>query len=205
MGPIRGDDNSITGIFMIVQDATELASYEDQLIEMNIKDGPTGIYNRRFLQARLDEEYQRHKRYGIKLSLIVFDIDFLKDVNDSHGHPFGDSVLESVAAKIASNIRTNDCLSRYGRQEFCCLLPETGLAGALLLAERFRLLIEKQDFICRENRVKVTICIGVSELTAGDSAETLLKRADEALCLAKNSGKNRIVALQKAIESDGCS
>ena len=89
MGPIRNDDNQITGIFLIVQDVTELASYEQKLIEMNIKDGLTGIYNRRFFQTRLNEEFQRHKRYGTKLSLIMFDIDFFKKVNDCHGHQCG--------------------------------------------------------------------------------------------------------------------
>jgi diguanylate cyclase len=195
MGPLRGSDNAITGIFLIVQDVTELTSYEQKLIEMNIKDGLTGIYNRRFLQTRLNEEYQRHRRYGMKLSLIMFDIDFFKKVNDCHGHPCGDSVLQSVASKIASCIRQTDCLARYGGEEFCCLLPQTDLPAALILAERFRQLIEEQVTTCQENIVKVTISIGVSELAAEDHAEALLNRADEALYQAKNSGRNRVVAI----------
>jgi diguanylate cyclase (GGDEF)-like protein len=195
MGPIRDDDNRITGIFLIVQDVTELASYEQKLVEMNIKDGLTGIYNRRFFQKRLEEEFQRHQRYATKLSLIMFDIDFFKKVNDGHGHQCGDAVLQSVASKIASSIRQTDYLVRYGGEEFCCLLPQTELADAFGLAERFRLLIEAQVTTYQEVNVKVTISLGVSELTAGDSAESLLKKADEALYQAKNSGRNRVVAM----------
>lgn len=205
MGPLRGNDNTIAGIFLIVQDVTELASYEQKLIEMNIKDGLTGIYNRRFLQTRLNEEYQRHMRYGMKLSLIMFDIDFFKKVNDCHGHQCGDSVLQSVAAKIASIIRQTDCLARYGGEEFCCLLSQTDLTAALILAERFRKLIEEQVTICQEKSIKVTISLGVSELAAGNSAEALLKKADEALYQAKNSGRNRVVAMPMAIETADCS
>jgi diguanylate cyclase (GGDEF)-like protein len=195
MGPIRNDDNQITGIFLIVQDVTELASYEQKLIEMNIKDGLTGIYNRRFFQTRLNEEFQRHKRYGTKLSLIMFDIDFFKKVNDCHGHQCGDAVLQSVASKIASIIRQTDCLARYGGEEFCCLLPQIDLPEALILAERFRQLIEEQDTSFQEGNVNVTISLGVSVSTAEDSAETFLKRTDIALYQAKNSGRNRVVSI----------
>jgi diguanylate cyclase len=195
MGPIRIDDNSITGIFLIVQDVTELASYEQKLIEMNIKDGLTCIYNRRFLQTRLNEEYQRHKRYGLKLCVIMFDIDFFKKVNDCHGHPCGDAVLQSVASKIAANIRQNDFLARYGGEEFCCLLPQTDLAGGVILAERFRRHVEKIVTICQGTNVTVTISLGVAELAAENSAEALLNKADEALYQAKNSGRNRVVSM----------
>jgi diguanylate cyclase len=205
MGPLRNDEDLITGIFLIVQDVTELASYEQKLIEMNIKDGLTGIYNRRFLQTRLNDEYQRHKRYGMKLSLIMFDIDFFKKVNDCHGHPCGDAVLQSVASTISAIIRQTDCLARYGGEEFCCLLPQTDLAAASVLAERFRQLIEAQITLCRETNVKVTISLGVSELTAEDSVEALLKRADEALYQAKNAGRNRVAALSVAMATAECS
>jgi len=193
MGPIRNDDNQITGIFLIVQDVTELASYEQKLIEMNIKDGLTGVYNRRYLQKRLDEEVQRNKRYEANLSLIMFDIDFFKKVNDTYGHQCGDAVLQSVASKTVSIIRETDCLARYGGEEFCCLLPQTDLAGASTLAERFRHTIEEQITSCQEKDIKVTISLGVSELATGDSVEILLKKADQALYQAKNSGRNRVV------------
>ena len=195
MGPLKNDDNKITGIFLIVQDVTELASYEQKLVELNTKDGLTGVYNRRFFQTRLNEEYQRYKRSGNALSLIMFDIDFFKKVNDSYGHPGGDAVLQAIASKIASTMRTTDFLARYGGEEFCCLLPGTDLAGAYILAERLRKLIENMVTPCQENNIKVTISLGVSQMTAEDSVETFLKRADEALYQAKNTGRNRVVTI----------
>ncbi len=195
MGPLRNDDNQISGIFLIVQDVTELASYEQKLVQMNIKDGLTGVYNRRFLQTRLNEEYQRFKRYGTKLSIVMIDIDFFKKVNDNYGHQCGDAVLIAVSSKIAESIRKTDYLARYGGEEFCCLLPETDLARAVINAERFRQLVEEQVTSCQETKIKVTISLGVSELTTEDTAEALLKRADQALYQAKDSGRNRVVSL----------
>ncbi len=195
LGPLRNDFNAVNGIFLIVQDVTELASYEQKLVEMNMKDGLTGIYNRRFLQTRLSEECQRHGRYGAKLSLIMFDIDFFKKVNDNYGHQCGDSVLKSVTANIASIIRKTDYLARYGGEEFCCLLPQTGLTAAHRLAERFRHQIEALKIPCQSHDIKVTISLGVSELRSEDSEEMLLKRADEALYSAKSSGRNCTAAI----------
>ncbi len=195
MGPLRNNDNQISGLFLIVQDVTELASYEQKLIQMNIKDGLTGVYNRRFLQTRLGEEYNRSKRYGTSLSLIMFDIDFFKKVNDTYGHQCGDAVLQAVATNINGHIRNTDYLARYGGEEFCCLLPETDISGARVLAERFRLHVEAHTTTCREHAIQVTISLGVAELTVEDSVEALLKRADEALYQAKHFGRNKVVSL----------
>ncbi len=195
MGPLRDDNNKITGAFIIVQDVTELASYEQKLMELNTKDGLTGIYNRRFFQTRLNEECQCQKRYNTKLSLIMFDIDFFKKVNDCYGHQAGDAVLQIVASNIASTIRETDYVARYGGEEFCCLLPQTDLSGALVLAERFRQLIEAQTTTCQKKDIKVTISLGVAEMMPNDSAESFLKRADDALYNAKNSGRNRVESI----------
>jgi diguanylate cyclase len=196
MGPMRAEDNTITSMYLTIQDMTELATYEHMLLEMNMKDGLTGIYNRRFMEKRLVEEFDRHKRYGRKFSIIMFDIDFFKKVNDTYGHQCGDFILKSVTAKIASIIRKSDFLARYGGEEFCCLLPETGLNSALILAERFRSEIEALDNIFQETSVCVTISLGVAEMgIAHGSAEMLLKEADEALYAAKRSGRNRVVTL----------
>jgi diguanylate cyclase (GGDEF)-like protein len=198
MGPIRDDDNQIIGIFLIVQDVTELASYEQKLIEMNNKDGLTGIYNRRFFQKRLNEEVQRNKRYDNKLSLIMFDIDFFKKVNDAHGHQCGDAVLQAVTSMTTSIIRETDCFARYGGEEFCCLLPQTDICGATELAKRLRQSIQGQVITCQKKDIKVTVSLGVSEVSTEDSPETFLKRADVALYQAKDSGRNRVVSLPQA-------
>jgi len=196
MGPIRNDEGVIESIFLIVQDVTELAVYEKKLVEMNMKDGLTGIYNRRYLDKRLEDEYKRARRYSRDFSLIVCDIDFFKKVNDTYGHQCGDLILKNVSAKIASALRKTDCLGRYGGEEFCCILPETGLEQALLVAERIREMIQSMESLYEEQTVKVTISLGVARLDEVMTSEKeLFSRADEALYEAKRTGRNRVVTL----------
>jgi diguanylate cyclase len=196
MGPIRNDNGVIESVFIIIQDVTELTLYEKKLVEMNMKDGLTGIFNRRYLDKRLEEEYQRAKRYGRILSLIVCDIDYFKKVNDNYGHQCGDLILKNVAERIESSVRKTDCLGRYGGEEFCCILPETGLPAALQVAERFREAIQSMDSILNDQTVKVTISLGVAQLDDGMASEKdLFSRADEALYEAKRMGRNRVVSL----------
>ena len=193
MGPIRSADNTISGLFMIIQDVTELATYEQKLVEMNTKDMLTGIYNRRFLDTRLKEERDRHHRYSRSLSLMMIDIDFFKKVNDTYGHQCGDHILKAVAEKAASIIRKTDLLARYGGEEFCCLLPETDAAAAEAVAENLRMQIEEMVSSFEGNQVSVTISLGISGINGDDTPESLLKRADEALYEAKHTGRNRFV------------
>lgn len=195
MGPLRSAVNSISGLFLIVQDVTELATYEQKLVEMNTKDALTGIYNRRFLETRLKEECERQRRYSRSLSLIMIDIDFFKKVNDTYGHQAGDLILQSVAAKAASVIRKTDFIARYGGEEFCCLLPETGAQAAETVAENLRIHIEDLENSFEDNMIKVTISLGISTFVEDDAPDTLLKRADDALYQAKHSGRNRFIRL----------
>jgi diguanylate cyclase (GGDEF)-like protein len=195
MGPLRDDANTITGLYLTVQDVTELAAYEHRLLEMNMLDGLTGVYNRRFLEKRLEEECARHARYARGFSVIMFDIDFFKKVNDTHGHLCGDLILKGISGKIASLIRKTDFLARYGGEEFCCLLPETNLASAALLAERFRTTIAEMKHVYQDTEISVTVSLGVAEMVSElSSPDALLKKADESLYEAKRTGRNRVVA-----------
>ncbi len=196
MGPLRGENQTITSIFIVVQDVTELATYERKMAEMVVRDALTGSYNRRHLEERLNAECERHRRHARRLSLVMLDIDFFKAVNDTHGHQCGDQVLKSVAAGIGSAIRKSDCLARYGGEEFCCLLPETGVENARALAEQLRRQVEAMSTNCQGREVKVTISLGVSELAGTDTPETLLKRADEALYEAKRTGRNKVIVFE---------
>ena len=196
MGPLRDENNVIRRLFIYVQDVTEVAVYEQKLVEMNLKDGLTGIYNRRFLETKLNEEFKRGKRYSRDFSLVMFDIDFFKKVNDKYGHQCGDFILKSVASKISSIIRNVDYLARYGGEEFCCLLPETDINGAIQAAERFRMAIMQQENNFDGLIVRITISLGVTELSESvDSPGMLLRKADQALYRAKNEGRNRVVAI----------
>ena len=109
-------------------------------------DSLTGINNRRGFDQRLREEADRHRRYGHPLSLIMFDIDHFKNVNDTYGHQCGDYVLQTIAELVGKSIRCGDVLARYGGEEFCCILPETPLDAALVTAERFRAMIADYSF-----------------------------------------------------------
>jgi diguanylate cyclase (GGDEF)-like protein len=196
IGPLRNEENVIEYMFIYVQDVTEVALYELKLVEMNEKDPLTGIYNRRFLESKLKEEFSRHQRYSREFSLIMLDIDHFKQVNDDYGHQCGDFILQSVCSRITSAIRNIDIFARYGGEEFCCMLPETGLEGAVQVAERFRSAIEEQESKYNDLNIKVTISLGVSELREDiPSAEIMMKKADDALYKAKHQGRNKVVSM----------
>jgi len=160
---------------------------------MNTEDGLTGIFNRRYFETKLIEEFDRHIRYNRPLSLIMIDIDHFKKINDSYGHQAGDFILKKLATLIDERIRTIDIASRYGGEEFCCLLPETTIDSAMALAEFLRIGVETEIFQFKDKRLRITISQGVSEInTDVDSAESLLKLADDALYESKRNGRNRI-------------
>jgi len=193
MGPLRDGRGAIEYIFISVHDVTEAVSFEQRLLEMNMKDALTGINNRRCLEIRLREEIERHKRYAHPLSLIIFDIDCFKQINDTYGHQCGDYILTEVAATISKTIRSEDILARFGGDEFCCLLPETSSGAALVLAERFRKKIARRIFRSQNDKIKTTISLGVAALSEGDTkSAALLKKADDALYEAKNNGRNQV-------------
>jgi diguanylate cyclase (GGDEF)-like protein len=197
MGPVRDDKGAVEYIFISVHDVTEAVNFEQKLFEMNMRDALTGINNRRCLEMHLKEEMDRHKRYGHSLSLIIFDIDFFKHINDAYGHQCGDYILKAIADSIEKSIRSEDIFARYGGEEFCCLLPETSLDAAVILAERFRKKISKKIHRYQGNQIKVTISLGVSTLGPGTSSpESLLKKADEGLYQAKNTGRNRVMTIE---------
>jgi diguanylate cyclase len=192
--PLRQPDDTIQHLVITVQDVTERVLSQHRLRELNIRDQLTGAYNRRYLDSRLADECKRHTRYGRPLSVVMLDIDFFKKVNDQHGHEAGDRVLAEVAARLAGSIRKSDCLVRYGGEEFCCILPETGLDSACLLADRFRCAVEQLTVKTGGTELRVTISLGVALQKKGDTPMSLLKRADEGLYDAKQSGRNKVVA-----------
>ncbi|MBN1382148.1 MAG: diguanylate cyclase [Deltaproteobacteria bacterium] len=194
--PIREDNKRISHICITVQDVTEIARYEKALIEMNLRDGLTGAYNRRFLTMRLAEEFERHRRYSRSLSLLMLDLDYFKKINDAYGHQCGDYILKDVCDTISSILRKVDLLIRYGGEEFCCLLPETDLNAALKLAERIRQSIAEKDFLYNDDKIHITVSIGVHEFRGDiDSSDTLLRKADEGLYKAKKAGRNKVFSV----------
>jgi len=167
---------------------------EDMITTLALKDSLTNIYNQRFFIERLGQEIANARRYKTPLSLIYFDLDHFKQVNDNYGHPFGDKVLCRVTESIAKIIRVTDTFARVGGEEFVLTLPQTTLEAAKIKAEQSWQAIEslliKDD---KKKLVTITISLGVVELNENENQSQLYKRADSNLYLAKEQGRNKVV------------
>jgi two-component system cell cycle response regulator len=168
----------------------------DQSLELAITDQLTSLYNRRFVGSQLGPLVQRAQCGGEPVSVMTIDIDHFKQCNDSYGHDVGDAVLREFAARLASNVRPSDFACRMGGEEFIVIMPRTSGDIACLAAERLRRLVCATPFAAAglPQPLDITVSIGVAcSAGAEDSAETLLKRADEALYEAKRAGRNLVV------------
>ncbi|GAA5217281.1 GGDEF domain-containing protein [Corallincola platygyrae] len=164
-----------------------------ELENMATTDALTGVSNRRAFIQCASEEINRSRRYEHPLSLLMIDIDHFKKVNDTFGHAMGDEVIKQVAQMIERDCRHNDRLARFGGEEFAVLLPESEICLAELTAERIRQRIESTEIIKEGQEVRVTISVGVAELSATDQhIDRLLDVADKRLYQAKNNGRNRV-------------
>lgn len=159
----------------------------DNLESITLYDLLTDVYSRRYFFELLKGEISKAQRKEYMFSVIMFDIDHFKKVNDTYGHDKGDYVLKTSADIVKSSIRKADALSRIGGEEFTILLPDTNIDKATALAERVRRSVEDYKF---DVVGRATISLGVTEFKADDSSDTLFKRVDEAMYLAKNSGRN---------------
>jgi len=172
-------------ILAIVRDFTKQKEAE----RMAETDPLTNIYNRRKFSELLDKEIERVERYNRALSVILLDIDNFKKINDTYGHDTGDYVLKRISRLIRENIRKVDTLARYGGEEFIIILPETNLKGSMAIAGRIRRVIEKTSL---DKVGHITISAGISTFTEGDSRQSIVKKADRGLYIAKREGKNRV-------------
>jgi two-component system, cell cycle response regulator len=167
-------------------------------LDLALTDKLTGLYNRRYLDAHLDELIERVHQDGISLAVLLFDIDHFKRVNDTYGHPAGDVVLQELAVRTMNSVRSVDLVARLGGEEFVVVMPETDLAIAAAVAERLRAAVAREPFTMKEGGagLSVTISIGVAAATAkADDRDSMLKRADDALYAAKTRGRNCVVVL----------
>lgn len=167
-------------------------SYHEEIYRLMTYDGLTGVHNKRYFHETLEREVSRCKRYGRVLSLIVFDIDLFKSVNDTYGHIAGDAVLRQLASLVRVNIRREDIFARVGGEEFALILPETQGPEASAVADKIRKLVEASEFSFDTITIPVTVSLGVGSLDAADSAESLFAKADANLYRAKQAGRNRV-------------
>jgi len=173
----------------------ELEELNQKLEELSATDQLTGLKNRRYLDHSLAEEFARCCRYGHTLTVLLMDIDHFKSFNDRYGHLIGDECLREVAAWVSRGLRwPSDRAARYGGEEFCVVLPETDKEGAMTVAERIRKNVENLNFMVNDNRVPVTISIGVAVLqpTNNLAVNYMLEIADNALYASKQAGRNRV-------------
>jgi len=170
------------------------ASYHEEIYRMTIVDGLTGAHNKRYFLEFLERETARCARYKRPLSLLMFDIDHFKTINDTHGHLTGDYVLKEMARRLLARIRREELMARYGGEEFAAVLPETDHAGAMNFGEQLRALVADEVFEYEGDRFTVTISIGVAT-TEGQDIDTaaFIKMADECLYRAKREGRNRVI------------
>ncbi|MCX7990458.1 MAG: diguanylate cyclase [Proteobacteria bacterium] len=182
------------GLIKLKQLQEELKQKNIILETLAITDGLTGAYNHRYFYKRLTEEFERARRYGTSLSLIMIDIDFFKKINDKYGHLIGDAVLADLAKLLRQNIRKHDVFARYGGEEFAIILPHTNYEGAKHEAERLRKAVENNKFAHVEKEGEVTISLGCVSYpdASAEKPEDLVRFADSALYTAKNSGRNNV-------------
>jgi two-component system cell cycle response regulator len=171
------------------------SAYHEAIHSMAIQDGMTGIHNKRYFTEFLDREIAVASRHGHPLTLVMFDVDHFKAVNDTHGHLAGDAVLKDLTGRIRPRIRREDLFARYGGEEFACVLPSTALPGGIVFAEHLRSLIEERPCLFDNQRIAYTISVGVTTMhrETGADSTALIKRADENLYAAKRGGRNRVV------------
>ena len=156
----------------------------------------TGIYNRRAYDRRMEEELQRFQRYHRLFSLLIFDVDNFKRINDLYGHSIGDLCLKEIINRIKPVLRKSDFLARYGGEEFIVIVPETPAEGALEMAEKLRQTVEQTKFIHKSDEVTITVSIGLTQTVPEDlTQDDIFTRADRALYNAKQAGRNRVSAL----------
>lgn len=194
--PVPDENGEVTHVALMVFDMTDASLYQEQLTEakaqveeLSTRDALTGAYNRGFMDQSLEGEINRIERHGGALTTIMLDVDYFKPVNDRYGHKVGDQVLQGLTRLIQDELRTSDYLGRFGGEEFLLVLPETGMAGAQQLAERIRQRAAAESF---PKVGTVTLSLGVAELQAGEDPDDLLRRADQALYTAKETGRNRV-------------
>ncbi|MBW2662710.1 MAG: GGDEF domain-containing protein [Deltaproteobacteria bacterium] len=172
-----------------------LQSEIKRLKKISFIDAATEIYNKRYLQIRLEEEFARARRYGSSLSSIFIDLDNFKSINDTYGHIIGDRLLKEVASVLESLCRSEDVLVRFGGEEFVILMSDTDDSEAVILAERIRKKVAGHIFFYGDIKISVSASLGVSTINNGDfkyvsDPEQLIRTADKAMYMVKQNGKN---------------
>ncbi|SFM90486.1 GGDEF domain-containing protein [Thermodesulforhabdus norvegica] len=173
----------------------QIQSQKELLEREALTDPLTGVMNRRAYEKRIQEEWERYKRYGHIFSILVIDVDRFKDINDRYGHIAGDLILKELTRRVANHLRRSDMIFRYGGEEFVVILPGTDINGAKEVGEKIRKMVEATKFVYKGSPIAVSLSVGVSQVKEDDENSTdVFGRADAALYRAKSEGRNRVIA-----------
>ena len=184
---------SVTILKFSYQDSLE-EQFQQQLYESATRDPLTQAYNKRFFTEQMEKDFRHASRHNLALSLVIMDVDHFKKINDTHGHPAGDHVLQRLAAAVMGSLRAEDAFCRMGGEEFCIIMRDCAGAEATILADRLRALIEATRFVYSGKEIPVTMSLGVSTFTPGrhNAGADLVEEADQYLYSAKRGGRNRV-------------
>jgi diguanylate cyclase (GGDEF)-like protein len=180
-----------------------LKAADDEVRRISVTDELTGLYNRRFLRKRLEEEFSRARRDKSPISVVLLDLDHFKLINDEHGHTVGDEVLCSVGEVLQSGLRQGDVVGRWGGEEFMVILPNSDVAGARITADRLRLAVEELDLVKLKFGLSVTASFGIAVYDGFDpevDAAALISWSDTAMYAAKEAGRNQVSAHIRNLE-----
>ena len=184
---------ALAWLIFALRPQTARQKYEaDSLVAEARTDVLTGLKNRRSFDEELHRQFAQRQRQGIVFSLLVIDLDHFKQVNDTHGHPAGDLVLQTVAQRLTKTLREMDLVYRHGGEEFAVICPGSRLHQAATAAERIRQTVEATPVLLKNSSISLTLSVGVAEVVGSEVAEGLLQRVDEALYAAKHAGRNRV-------------
>ncbi|HOK02860.1 MAG TPA: diguanylate cyclase [Spirochaetota bacterium] len=171
----------------------DLKRAKEKLLIMATTDELTGLYNRRYFIERLNNEFERFKRFQSKFSFLMIDIDLFKNINDNYGHKCGDLVLQKTSEAMRKTLRSYDILARVGGEEFAIILPETDIKSAETIAERLRKRVYENSIQYEDIEIKITISIGVTQSYINDkNIDDIIVRADKALYISKEKGRNSV-------------
>lgn len=208
--PIANLQCNVEKVCLMIYDVTDMAIHEEEAQEVNKQleelskiDGLTQLLNRRTWENLLQMEYKRLQRSHAISTLVMFDIDHFKRVNDSYGHPAGDEVIRTVSKVLRDQKRDTDVSGRYGGEEFGVILPDTDGAGGMVFCERLRKAIEDTVITHNGQHIPITVSLGLAEVSFdGNSYMKWLQFTDEALYEAKQSGRNRSVLFSRQSQAD---
>ena len=190
--PLLDENDNIQNFVATSTDITKHMEMEKKLKKLATIDSLTEIYNRYKIDDEIKVNIARYERYKEPFSVLMFDIDHFKVINDTYGHDVGDRVLKNLSKTVSKNIRVTDKVGRWGGEEFVVILENTTTKEASIVAEKLRKIIETDEL---EENSKITVSIGVAQYVPPQSREDLIKKVDEALYMAKEKGRNQVVVL----------